>query len=140
MRSTIYLAGPMTEDDDWRAPIKDTLEVQGFRVRTPEFLERYVELFGVSTEEAAAILTARDRVFSSESDYVLVNFTGSTARSMGTCVELGWADNGKTVTIAVNPDGQPHFGHPIVENACDFVTDTVEEALNILYALTWYNG
>lgn len=135
-----YLAGPMDPGETWRATASRFLEGSGVKVVMPEFLERYVQRFGVTAEEAGKILTARDRRFASESDYVLVNFTGSESRSMGTCVELGWADNGHTITVAVNPPGNPHHGHPIVHSVCDFTVDTLAEALYIIEALSWRNS
>lgn len=136
----IYLAGPMPMPDTWRAEAKDRLEDLGLKAVQPELLADYCTRFGVSKEQAGQILTERDRKFASESEYVLVNFTGSTSRSMGTCVELGWADNGFTTTVVINPPDQPHYWHPIIRNTSDYTVETLDEALDIIEALTWRNS
>lgn len=127
----------MSEDETWRT--QATMELCGdFNIVRPEFLDRYVSHFGVTRQEAAQILTERDRKFASGSDYVLANFEGSIVRSMGTCIELGWADNGRTTTVAVLPEDNCHV-HPIVKNVCQYVVEELDEALAILSALAWRN-
>lgn len=135
----VYLAGPMTEDCDWRVAAEDFLRGCGIDSVKPELKAVYKDRFAVSEDEACRILTERDMKFATESDILLANFGGTEKPSMGTCVELGWASAAGTTIVSVIPYGTTH-DHPILTSASDYVVDTLIEALRIIAALGWENS
>lgn len=135
---TVYLAGPMgidgVDDIGWRPTAKATLEAHGLKVIVPHLLGEYLDRFDLTLEQAGEVLTARDRRSATESDYMLVNFDGVDVRSIGTCIELGWADLGRPITVSVLPEGCAH-DHAMVRNLSDHIVGSLVEGLLLVLAL-----
>ena len=65
-------------------------------------------------------LTARDRFDCAACDLLLVNLLGATEVSIGTCLELGWADAfRKPIVLVMEPSGNCH-NHPLVRGVAAF--------------------
>lgn len=136
----VYLAGPMPgqqiDGEDWRDYAIERIRDEDIEVNVvlPYFLENYVDEWDITESDAATVLTHRDYRFSTESDFVLANFTDAESRSMGTCIELGWADAFGVTVITVLQEGWVHW-HPMVRECSDFIVPTLDDALGILGAL-----
>lgn len=137
----VYLAGPIgaggsEHNGPWRDEARAYLENKGLIVVEPLEASKY-HLYEVdeTDDTVAKILTERDRRFSMESDYILANFTGSIARSIGTCIELGWADAAGTTIVTVLPDDDEHHRHPILESVSDYTVDKLSKACEIISSL-----
>lgn len=151
----VYLAGPIgrggsENNGPWREEVREVLEPKGLIVVEPLEASQYppLEATQYTPEEAtqytlydehitgnvAKVLTQRDRRFSMESDFLLANFLGSTARSIGTCIELGWANASGTTIVTVMEEGDEHR-HPIVESVSDYITDDLDRAMDIVASL-----
>lgn len=135
----VYLAGPIgiggvDMNGPWRHGAREYLEDKGLIVVEPLEASKY-SLYSEGTSDLVArILTARDKRFSTESDYILVNFTGSTARSIGTCMELGWADASGTTIVTVMEE-EDHHRQPMVESVSDYIVDNLDDACRIISTL-----
>lgn len=76
-------------------------------------------------------IVARDRYDVKNCDLMLVNFTNAEYCSVGTPVELGWADAYRKPIIVVMPyDNNPYY-HPFVREIADFTVDNLQDALEI---------
>lgn len=94
----IYLAGPMTghtydEANDWRTYTTGYLKVSDIETLSPMRGESYLEPGGMPDIQHAPGIPARDRNDIATCDAVLMNLLEMGSRvSIGTMIELGWAD------------------------------------------------
>lgn len=93
---------------------------------------KYTAEYGI--HDPGPVLTQRDKWFCEKADVVLANFEHSEKPSIGTCIELGWADEAGTPIVAAIPDGNVHE-HPIVLNVVKFRTRTLNEAARVVLGL-----
>lgn len=144
---TCYLAGPISglefdQAQDWRAIAARRLADHGIIGLSPLRAKEYLRGTGVlpvdgftqplSTSKG---ITTRDRFDCTRSDAVLVNLVGARAVSIGTMIELGWADSARNpVILAMEPEGNPH-AHAMVREIAGFVVPTVEEAVELAIAI-----
>ena len=132
----VYLAGPITDadpEDVWRHELRTHLRFKyGIVAVLPQAGALYTEHLGI--ENPAPVLTQRDKWMCQQSDVVLANFTGSEKASIGTCIELGWANLAGVPIIAVIPPGNIHT-HPMIESLVDFNVPDLDEAVRILRGL-----
>ena len=137
----VYLAGPirgLTYDQscDWREyTIKKLPEyVKALSpMRGKEFLKDVGKITGayanpLSTESG---ITCRDRFDVKRSDVVLMNLLGATQISIGSMIEVGWADAyRKPLIIAMEKDNI--HSHPIVNGVAGFVVPNLDEAISVV--------
>lgn len=160
MRPTVYLAGPITGLSyegctDWRAKAREWLAQRGIRgispMRGKDYLaneqnvsdayddaaEKVTERFGrmaavLSTGKA---IVARDRFDCQRADIVIANVLGAQAASIGTMIELGWADSARVpVILVIEGEGNPH-DHGMVREVCGFRAENLDEALHVAAAV-----
>lgn len=134
----VYLAGPITEDvlerADWRDETKTILSLDNIVAVLPRPLSLYEDVYGISEDDAGAVLTVRDHKFSTKSDAVLANFEGSQKGSLGTAIELGWASEAGVTIVGVVPEGNVHE-HPMILTCLTFRAYTLDEGIRIIQAL-----
>lgn len=83
----------------------------------------------------AKTIVAKDRLDVQRADLIVAGFLGATQISLGTAIELGWADAmGKTTLIIMEPEGNPHDRFFLTEMA-DFRVATVREAAEVAAAI-----
>lgn len=138
----IYLAGPisgLTYDgaQDWRnyfskkidphiacySPLrgKDYLKMRG-----P--LEGSYDEFPLSSDKG---ITTRDRYDCMGSDLVVFNLLGAERISIGTMIELGWADAARVPAILVmEKEGNTHE-HPMLRETTHFRVTNLDDAIRI---------
>jgi|SRR5215207_379507 len=155
MRPSVYLAGPITgrtydEGAEWRVDAFNTFYVRGIDAFSPLRMKKYLRAFGtlegkdqdgqyayagahpLSSDKG---IMARDRNDVSRRDMVLANFLGCGERiSIGTCVEIGWADAARKPIVLVMEDDNVHR-HAMIEEAAGFRVHTMEEAIEIVTAV-----
>jgi nucleoside 2-deoxyribosyltransferase len=139
----IYLAGPisgLTYDgaQDWRnkfsAAIDDRIECFS-PLRGKDYLtmrgklEGSYDEFPLSTDQG---ITTRDRYDCMGADLVVFNMLGATERvSIGTMIELGWADATRRPAILImEKEGNIHE-HPMVRQTTQFRVDNINDAVRI---------
>lgn len=144
----VYLAGPITglsfgDATDWRDGAVKWLTDVNIEALSPMRWKRYLEKerdlkaegyaqFPLSSPKG---ITTRDRFDSMRVDVLLVNLLGAAKVSIGTCMELGWADAARVPIIAViESAGNPH-DHAMVNEVVGFRVPTLEAGLQIARAI-----
>lgn len=149
---TVYLAGPITGLDyagctDWRIQATAELAAAGIKGLSPMRWKEYLRAEGIlpalrnAKEDYAyakygvmatsrGIMT-RDRFDCTRCDVVLVHLGGAAKVSVGTVMEIAWADLKRTPIVAVMEEGNVHE-HGMINEAIGFRVDTLEEALNVI--------
>lgn len=152
-RPSVYLAGPITgltydDGQDWREYAKTWLDAEGIDGFSPLRAKQHLREIGVldnaGTTDSAYIglnalsepkgIMTRDRFDCTNRDLVLVNFVGAERVSVGTCIELGWADGARVPVVIAMEDDNVHR-HAMVNEAAGFIVPTLEEALVIAKAV-----
>lgn len=142
----IYLAGPISgltygEAQDWRDYFTKNIDpriscyspLRGkeyLKMRGP--LEGSYDEFPLSTDTG---ITTRDRYDCMGADLVVFNLLGCTGKdariSIGTMIELGWADASRNPAIVImEKEGNVHE-HPMVRQTTHFRVDNMEDAMRI---------
>lgn len=137
----IYLAGPisgLTYDgaQDWRVAFQKDIDSRiacYSPLRGKEFLKMRGPLEGsyqewpLSTDQG---ITARDRNDCTTADLVIFNLLGAKKRvSIGTMIELGWADANRVPAILImEKEGNVHE-HPMVRMTTQFRVDNIPDAI-----------
>jgi nucleoside 2-deoxyribosyltransferase len=141
MRKRIYLAGPisgLTYDgaQDWRTKFSADIDerIECFSpLRGKEFLRSKGVLEGSYPHMLAtdAAITGRDRNDCTRADLVLFYLLGAERVSIGTMIELGWADANRIPAVLVmEKEGNPHE-HPMVRGTTSFRVDNLQDALRV---------
>lgn len=153
MRPSVYLAGPITgltydDGQDWRAYAQRWLDDFGIDGFSPLRAKGHLRALGVldnagkpdsaylglnALSEPSGI-TTRDRFDCMGRDLVLVNFVGATQVSIGTCIELGWADAARRPLVVAMEEDNIHR-HAMVNTVSGFIVPTLEEALFVTQAI-----
>lgn len=143
---TVYLGGPISgcsfdECVDWRLHAIEKLCKQGIRGLSPmrgkEYLrsEKIIDGSYDTVLSCARGIYARDRFDALRCDVLLVNFLGAKRVSIGTVMEIAWADSRKTPIIcAIEPEGNPH-DHPMITEAIGFRVANLPEAINVAISI-----
>jgi nucleoside 2-deoxyribosyltransferase len=153
VRGTVYLAGPITGltyqgCTDWRQFAKAELhksDIEGVSpMRAKDYLAGIGEISGHGREyfqlnvisQPHSVVT-RDRFDTTRADVVLMNLLGAKAVSIGTMVELGWADAARVPVVLVREEpgtGGVH-DHMFVNSLAGYGVTTLEEALHVVRAI-----
>lgn len=148
---TVYLAGPITGLDyagatDWRNEAKLQLAEAGITGLSPmrgkEYLSGVKEFtmdgdkyspFSVMSSNRG--IMTRDRWDATRCDVLLVNILAAKRVSIGTCMEIAWADAVRTPIVCImEPEGNPHE-HGMILEAIGFRVPNLNEALHIIKAM-----
>lgn len=142
----VYLAGPITGltydgANDWRDLARDMLADYGIVTLSPLRSKEYLKSAGtlgpgsypqpLSTPQA---ITQRDRLDVRRCDLVLFNFLGAQKASVGTCIEVGWADAyGKPGILLIEDTDDPNrptnpHDHAMVQTICGWRASSLETA------------
>lgn len=147
MRGTVYLSGPITGlayegCTDWRDFARKRLADMGIEglcpMRGKDYLrgkdtitDRMQEGLERAMSQDAAIVT-RDRWDTTRCDFVLVNLLGAKTVSIGTVIEIGWADLArKPVVLVMEPSGNPHE-HAFIRQLTGYRVTTLDEGLDLI--------
>ena len=143
-KSLLYLAGPITGCTygacvDWRvdfaAKLPDfILPISPMRAKNylkdRGILEGSYNEFALSTERG---INKRDKTDVRRADMVFVNFLGASRVSIGTVMEIAWAQEyQKPIVVAMEKSGNPHDGHPMLNDSIDFRVDNLDDAMYIV--------
>lgn len=154
MRPTVYLAGPITGLNfqgavDWRNQAREELAAAGIDGLSPmrgkEYLEEIArDVAFTSDGDKYAIqgplstnrgITTRDRWDTQRCDLVLMNLLPAAGRiSIGTMIELGWADSVRTPVVCVMEPGNVHE-HGMVFETIGYRVHTLEQGLSLVKAI-----
>lgn len=142
----VYLAGPISgltfdESVDWRTAVQRDLADVGIDAYSPLRAKNYLASEGVlegaydqhPLSSAKGILT-RDRWDVQTADLVLVNLVGAERISIGTVMEIAYADAKRTPVVLAMEPGNAHT-HPMLEQASGFIVNTLDEAVALTKAI-----
>ena len=149
--TTVYLAGPITGLDyagatDWREYAIAELAKGGIKglspMRAKNFLanvtafeancDGYGSLNALATNRG---IMTRDRFDATRCDVLLVNFLGAKRVSVGTAMEIAWADLARIpIVCAMEPEGNPH-DHGMINEALGYRVTSLDEAIAITRAI-----
>ena len=120
MKKKIYLAGPMAgitfdQANNWRDYVTSKLDGEIMECFNPTRGESLVNgvfsalAHGANPCNTVGAITGRDRFDVQTSDLVFMNVIGAKTVSIGTTVELGWADiYRKPLVLCMEESGNPH--------------------------------
>lgn len=147
----VYLAGPITGLSydgavDWREHAKLDLSIAGIAAYSPMRAKAYlwhVESFTADGDAYKAIsvlssdrgIMTRDRWDATRCDLLLANLLGAERVSIGTVMEIAWADLARRpIVTVIEPSGNPH-DHGMIKEAIGFRVSTLDEALALIRAI-----
>lgn len=147
----VYLSGPITGCTyegctDWREYAAQFFAAVGIRAISPMRAKDYLKqladpISGHGREYAhmgvfstpSAVVT-RDRFDTQRTDIVLMNLFGADRVSIGTMVELGWADAARVPVVGVIEHQDNIHDHMFVNQLIGFRVATLDEALHVVRA------
>jgi nucleoside 2-deoxyribosyltransferase len=154
MRPSVYLAGPITgltydDGNGWREDVIDDFDDAGIDAFSPLRMKQYLRRFGLLSAKdqdgrhnydgvhplsSDKGIMMRDRHDVTSRDMMLVNFLGAERVSIGTCIEIGWADAARKPIVIAMEDDNVHR-HAMVEEALGYRVHTLTEAVEIVKAI-----
>lgn len=146
-KSLVYLAGPITGLSydgctDWREKAINNLGDAGIDGLSPmrgkEYLKKYKTIGDSYENGVEAVLSgqrgifARDRNDCTRADLVLVNMLGAKKVSIGTVMEIAWANAHNTPIVLVMEDQGNIHEHAMLREACPFRVTSLNDALDLV--------
>lgn len=152
MSKRVYLAGPITglryaEGQSWRDHAQNELGRVGIEAFSPLRSKAYLntvdgpltascdgyDVLGVLSSKRG--IMTRDRWDATRCDVILVNLLGAKSVSIGTVMEIAWADAVRTpIVCAIEPEGNVHE-HAMIQEALGFRVPTLDEAIQVTRAI-----
>jgi nucleoside 2-deoxyribosyltransferase len=147
----VYLAGTIGglsfgDANDWRKKAVDELGWHGIIGASPMRFKDHLEDTDIlshmgydknvmSTQKG---IISRDRYDVLTCDVILCNLESETNRiSIGTVMEIAWANHLHKPVIAIMKEGNPHE-HAMLSQCIDFRVDTVAEAIDVAKRILLY--
>jgi nucleoside 2-deoxyribosyltransferase len=147
MSKLVYLAGPISglsygQCTDWRAYARQNLILHGIEgldpMRGKDYLaheEKIADSYAGTVLSSQKGITTRDRWDCQRADVVLVNLLGADRVSIGTVMEIAWADAVRTpIVLVTEPKGNIH-DHAMIREAAGFIVPTLDDAISIVVAI-----
>lgn len=144
---TVYLAGPITgltfdNATDWRMQAQGFLASRGIQgvspMRAKEYLRDVGALAALGYQDKPLSspkgIVTRDRWDCTNADVVLVNLLGAERVSIGTMMELAWADSARIPIVLIMDEGNVH-DHGMVREVAGFIVGTLAEGLDLTAAI-----
>jgi nucleoside 2-deoxyribosyltransferase len=147
----VYLAGPITglqydHAQDWRDVARVELAQYQIKAFSPLRAKEYLRAVGELKADCAGYgemnalssprgIMTRDRFDATRADALLVNLLGATRVSIGTCMEIAWADLKRIpVVVAMEAAGNVH-DHAMITEAIGFRVDSIVAAVDLVKAI-----
>jgi len=151
---TVYLAGPISGLDyagavDWRTDVQSALAAVGIKAFSPMRAKEYLkgtrefssdttacEHYGtLSCLSSPRGITTRDRFDAANCGVLLVNLLSAQKVSIGTVMEIAWADAVRTpIVLVMEPHGNVH-DHAMITECVGFRVPTLGEAVSVVRAI-----
>jgi len=139
------MSGPMAgltyeEGTEWREYVKDKLDGVA-NCLSPYRGKDYFRGQTIKNQEYTQVLSTpkaikiRDQWDTMNADVVLLNLSNYQLFSIGSIIEVGWADAARVPVVAVIPSESEYFKHPILTQACAYIVQDLDEAINIVKVL-----
>jgi hypothetical protein len=147
----VYLAGPITGCDyegctDWRESVKADLADHAIKAVSPMRGKEYLKSIGTISgtgEEYAHLgpislprgVMTRDRWDATRCNVLLVNLLGASRVSIGTVMEIAWADLSRIPIVCVIEDNDNPHEHMMISEAIGYRVSNIPQALHIIKAM-----
>ncbi len=156
MNKTVYLAGPISicsydEATAWRDKVTQELAKEDIKALSPlrgkvylrdmteiadSYSERDVEgvdgYDGPKCMSTARGITTRDRMDCMRCSVLFVNLLGTKRISIGTMMEIAWADAARIpIVMILEKEDNPH-DHAMVNECIGYRTDSLDEGIAIV--------
>lgn len=150
----VYLAGPISglnykDCTDWRTYAVSELKKSGIVGLSPMRGKEYLEAIArdvafTSDGDKYAIqgplstnrgIITRDRFDAMRCDVLLVNWLGAEKVSIGTVMEVAWADARRTPVVCVMEKAGSIHHHGMILEAIGFQVDTLDQGIHIVKAI-----
>lgn len=148
MRKKVYLAGPITGltyggASDWRETVKfdlDDVGIDGYSpLRGKNYLNTGKTLQDTGYEKtllsSERSIVARDRNDCQTADLIIFNFLGAQKVSIGSCIEVGWADAFRTPAILVIEDEGNFHDYSMIRQICGWRVNNLDDAVYVAKAI-----
>lgn len=162
VHKVIYLAGPISgltskEATEWRHAVKEQLEPLDIKCLSPlranvhlrnseglldandnlsdtqESLDSGCQILAMSTQRG---VVERDKFDCINANMILVNLLGAKKVSIGTMIEIGWANaNGIPIVLVIEDDKSNCHEHAFVRECAAFRTNSILEGTKIIAAM-----
>lgn len=147
---TVYLAGPIsgltfTGASDWRTAAIEIFNSHNIAAKSPMRGKEILRNLPIMIDQGYPDnpltsqhgIVTRDRNDTQTCDVVLMNLLGATTASIGSMVELGWADSKRipVVTVLDLADQSNPHKHAFVRELSGFIVPTLQEAIDICLSL-----
>lgn len=143
----VYLSGPITGLSyegavDWREAVRRELpsHIVGISpMRAKDFLKDRTDLKAECYPEYALSapkgVVTRDRFDTMRCNVMLLNLLGASRVSIGSMIEIGWADAARVpIVLVMEKEGNPHM-HAMVQEMCGYWVYTLEEGVQLVKAI-----
>ena len=141
----LYCAGPITgvsygESTDWREYIASKLPAHIKAVspmRGKKYLANEKNIKDSYEEHPLSCqkgITCRDRMDVMRCDMILVNFLGANKVSIGSIMEIAWADAWRKPIVIVIEKDNIH-SHAMIREVSGFIVSNLEDAISIATAV-----
>lgn len=143
VKPIVYLAGPITGCSyegctDWRNVVQQKLSPYGVEglspMRAKEYLKAEKSITGSYEDKVMSCargITTRDRFDCMRCAVLMVNFLGAKKVSIGTVMEIAWADSQRIPIICVIEDTDNVHDHPMIRECIGFRVATLDEAVEV---------
>lgn len=150
MEYTVYLAGPITgltweQATGWRNDVTAQLKECDVTCYSPLRFKTFLSHLNgnggaipnitpkspLSTQKG---IMTRDRWDATRCDVLFVNFLGSTIASIGTIMEIAWAEYERIPVVIVMEEGNIHQ-HAMVKEAAGYIVDSLDTGVEIVRSL-----
>lgn len=144
----VYLAGPITGLDykgavDWREDAQKKLHAVGIvgvsPMRAKDYFKNIKEFSATckgyeqySCLSSARGIMTRDRWDATRCDVILVNFLGAQKASIGTIMEIAWADANRIPIVMVIEDQGNIHEHGMITEAIGFRVNNLDDAIEVI--------
>ena len=145
--SKVYLAGPITGNTytdcvEWRRKAAKELRAHGITILSPLRFKPWLKEAGglLDWYDRSALtrgkgITARDRFDVMRSDVVLANVLYATQVSIGTVMEIAWADSRRIPVVLVMEDRDNPHEHAMLSECCAFRTQQLLDGVGLVLRL-----
>lgn len=144
--SKVYLAGPISGQSymaatDWRDTALAVLYQMGITGVSPMRDKEYLSVENAVRDHyperalcTPKAITTRDRHDVTTCDVVLANLDDAEKVSIGTMIELGWADMLRKPIVVVMSPGNPHW-HGMVREIAGWVVPSMADAYEVVRSI-----
>jgi nucleoside 2-deoxyribosyltransferase len=155
VNKTVYLAGPISglsydASTQWRTEVTDALRRSGIKAVSPLRAKVYLRdegpikdaytdedlagkaFINMSTERG---ITSRDRFDCTNCGVLFVNLLGTTRVSIGTCMEIAWADVNRIPIVLVMEDKDNLHDHAMIRDCISFRTNSLVTGVEMVKAI-----